>query len=464
MRIFLKNQIIFKLLLSPEFIIFKYCNIAPSNFYIMQEDFLHYIWKFQKFDLKGLKTTAGELLELITVGLHNTDAGPDFFNAQIAIAGQLWAGNVEIHIKSSDWYAHQHQKDASYDNVILHVVWEHDADIFRNDGAIIPTLKLKKLIAPYTLAKYRDLFSKSHKWINCENDFARVDEFLLKNWLESLFIERLEQKSEFILNELKTTNNHWEALLFRLLCKSFGSIVNGISFLSVARSLDFLVVNKCSQNQFDLESLFMGQAGLLSIEKEDGYYTNLKKNYEYLKHKYNLDASAIIFPKFFRLRPPNFPTIRLAQLASLYTHRKQIFSEIILDIPLNETDKTLKALYEIFDVSASEYWDNHYSFGVASVIRKKGVTKRFVDILIINTIIPLQFCYTKQMGKDSIEALINLASAINGEENTIVKKYKELRPIVTSVLDSQALLQLKNEYCSKMRCLECAVGNAVLRE
>ena len=429
----------------------------------MQEDFLHYVWKFQKFNSRDLETISGDSLKVSVVGQHNTDSGPDFFNAQISISDQLWAGNVEIHLRSSDWYAHQHEKDINYDNVILHVVWEHDADIFRNDNTIIPTCELKQLIEPQTLSKYQDLFSKKHKWINCENDFHQVEEFILKNWLERLFIERLEQKSKRILNELYACNNNWEALLFRLLCKNFGMMVNRESFLSVARSLDFSIVNKCSQNKFNLESLFMGQSGLLVEEKEDGYYKALQENYQYLRHKFNLRTNGIIAPKFFRLRPPNFPTIRFSQLASLYFYKKQLFSEVILDIALEEPIRSIDKLYSIFNTSASEYWDSHFNFGVESVKRKKTLTKKFIDVLLVNTIIPLQFCYSKQMGRDTTEALLQLVSVIPSEENIIVKKYNELRSMSENSLESQALLQLKNEYCSKMRCLECAIGNSFLK-
>jgi hypothetical protein len=228
--------------------------------------------------------------------------------------------------------------------------------------------------------------------------------------------------------------------------------------------MDFSVIKKCGQRQFDLESILMGQAGLLLEEKEDGYYQDLQKNYTYLKHKFKLKSEGIITPKFFRLRPPNFPTIRLSQLASLYSHKKQLFSEIILDIELNEPQKTIDSIYRLFDESASEYWNTHFNFGVTSMGRKKRLTKKFVDNIFINTIIPLRFCYAKQFGKDNIESILKLASIIPKEENTIVKKFNELRPLKMNSLESQALLQLKNEYCTKKRCLECAVGNALLKE
>jgi len=428
----------------------------------MQESFLHYVWMFQKFEARALKTTNGDSVTVSKVGFHNTGSGPDFLTSQLSIGGQLWAGNVEIHVKSLDWYVHQHENDANYDNVILHVVWEHDVEIFRNDNSCIPTVELKRLIASATLSNYRELFSKKHAWINCENDFSKVDDFQLKNWLDRLFIERLEQKSNLILKELHNFNNDWEGLLFRLLCKNFGMNINRDAFMSVARSIDFSIVMKCSQRQFDLESLFMGQAGLLGSEIKEGYFLDLQKNYEYIKHKFKLRSHGVIPPKFFRLRPANFPTIRLSQLASLYAHKKQLFSEVIFDISLKDSGKIIDSLYSIFQVSASQYWDTHYNFGLVSAKRKKVLTKKFIDVLLINTIIPLQFCYAKQMGKDNTEALLRLASAISSEENSIVAKFNRLKPIASNSLESQALLQLKKEYCEKMRCLECSIGNAIL--
>jgi len=429
----------------------------------MREDFLHYVWKFQKFDKKELSTTIGELVKVNIVGQHNLDSGPDFFNAQLYIGSQLWAGNVEIHIKSSDWYVHGHERDPAYDNVILHVVWEYDAEIFRKDNSVIPTIEIKEIVLSKTLTRFLDLFSKKHQWINCENEFAKVDDFLLKNWLETLYIERLEQKATMISKELKNSNNHWEALLFKLLSKNFGMKLNGDAFLSIAQSLDFITVQKCSQSQLDMESLLLGQAGLLDGEKEDAYFKNLQKNYAYLKHKFNLKNSEISIPKFFRLRPSNFPTIRLSQLSVLYSTKKQLFSKVIFELSFEKSTKGLDEWYSIFNISASEYWDDHYNFGVASTRRKKTLSRKFIDLLLVNSIIPLQFCYAKNLGIDISGTLLELASNIRSEENTIISKYNELRRIAFSARESQALLQLKSEYCDKMLCTRCRIGNAILK-
>jgi hypothetical protein len=429
----------------------------------MKEEFLHYVWKYQKFISGKLFSSNGEEVSVILVGQHNLNSGPDFFNSQLYIGSQLWAGNVEIHIKSSDWYVHHHEVDQAYDNVILHVVWENDSEIYRKDGTTIPTVEINNSITRDTMSSYKRLFSQKHKWINCESEYGHVDDFVHKAWLERIFVERLERKSEVIMDQLEKNNNHWESLLFQLLCKNFGLKVNGDAFHSIAQSIDFSVVNKCNQNQQDLESLLFGQAGFLEVDKEDGYLIKLQNNFAFLKYKFNLKDSTAFASKFFRLRPRNFPTIRLSQLASLYCKKRQLFSEVIFDASANASVKSLSEFYTIFDVSASEYWDTHYNFGVVSARHKKKLSKKFIDLLLINTIIPLQFCYAKQMGKDVSDLLLELTSSISAEENSIVKKYNELKPNVISAFESQALLQLKTEYCNKMRCLDCAVGNAILK-
>ncbi len=421
----------------------------------MKEDFLHYVWKFQKFDVGGICTSNGEILHIKNPGSHNQNSGPDFFNAQIELDGQLWAGNVEIHLKSSDWYAHAHETDAAYDNVVLHVVWEHDAEIYRKDGSAIPTFILKKHVPKTSQERYQKLFSKEKKWINCENDFASIGEFTAENWLERLYLERLQRKEKILLKELKETQNHWESLLFRMLCKNFGLKVNGDSFFSVAKSIDFSVVKKCSQERQDLEALLMGQAGLLEGETEDWYFKTLKTRYGYLKHKFQLDNANVIAPKFFRLRPPNFPTVRLAQFAMLYFEQPSLFSKVI-------SGKNLEAFYELFNVTGSEYWDKHYNFGIGSLQRKKRVSKSLMDLLVINTIIPIKFCYAVQQGRDISDEILELVAKISSEENAIVKKFNSLKKISKSAGHSQALLHLKTEYCDKNRCLQCAIGSSII--
>lgn len=429
----------------------------------MNEDFLHYVWKFQKFTNTQLRTISGEPISVVAVGQHNLNSGPDFFNAKLTIGEQLWAGNVEIHIKASDWYAHQHQKDAAYDSVILHVVWEYDSEIFRKDETTISTLEVKSCIASEVFEAYQKLFKVKHKWINCEDDFAQIDSFLLKHWLERLYVERLEQKAVKIEQLLKAHHNHWEAVLFELLCKNFGLKVNGASFLSIAQSVDFSVIQKCSHHQIDLESLLLGQAGLLEGGLEDVYYKALQQNYEYIKHKFQVSNHTVIQPKYFRLRPPNFPTIRLSQLATLYITHKKLFSTVVGIASEAVSEEIIKKLYALLTVAASSYWDTHYNFGVVSAKRSKKMTKKFVDLLLINTLVPVLFCYGKRQGNSMIDLLLQVMMRIVPEENSVVIKFNQLQTVAHHAFESQAVLQLKENYCAKNRCTECAIGNAILK-
>jgi len=423
----------------------------------MKEDFLHYVWKFQKFDCSNIKTTNGDAVVVFNPGMHNDNSGPDFFNSNISIDGQRWAGNIEIHLKSSHWFAHGHQTDAAYDSVILHVVWEHDAPVFRNDTTEIPTLELKYTVDAKTVSNYRKLLSGNTGWIPCENNFHSVDDFVFDNWLERLYIERLERKSEFLLKEFLLTGNDWEALLFRLLSKNFGQQVNSDSFYSIATSLDFSVVRKCSRNPLLIEVLLLGQAGLISEEGDDDFEVRLHGEFQFLKSKFSLNNDFIIPPKFFRLRPTSFPTIRLSQLAGLYWKKRQLFSEII-------SAKTIDEYYEIFNCIASSYWDTHYNFGKETKAQPKRLSKAFIDLLLINTIIPLRFCYGKTSGAQINTDIINFAASLKPESNSTIGKFNRLRPKVKNAMESQALLQLKNEYCAHKRCLQCAIGNAILKQ
>lgn len=421
----------------------------------MQEDFLHHIWKFKKFQIQNLKTETNETISINSVGQHNFNSGPDFFNAKLKINDQLWAGNVEIHIKSSDWYLHNHEQDPAYDSVILHVVWEHDTEIFRKDNTPIPTLVLRDYIDFTLLNNYKKLFAKQNSWINCENDFASTDSFVFNNWLERLYFERLERKADTIELLLEESKNNWEAVLFKMLAKNFGLKVNGEAFFSLAQSVDFSVVRKTQSNLQSLEALLFGQANLLSDSVEDAYFIALSKEYEFLKQKFQLKENQVLPLQFFRLRPPNFPTIRLSQLANLYHEHQNLFSKII------EFDK-LEDFYTLFNVSTSAYWETHFTFKKESKKSTKAITKAFTDLLLINTILPLKFCYAKQKGQDIDTSIVEIASKINSEKNSVIDAFNKLKKVSKSAFQSQSLLQLKNEYCVKNKCLQCAIGNSLL--
>ena len=421
----------------------------------MKEDFLHYLWKHKLFALHELKTTDNERVELIKSGDHNHHSGPDFFNAQLKIDGQRWAGNVEIHVRSSDWYLHGHEKDKNYDNIILHVVWENDVDIHTKNSGLLPTLELKNFINKDVLKNYQKLFSKSKKWINCENDIASTDDFLLNNWFDRLYIERLEEKSTFITALLKSSNNDWEAVLFKLLAKNFGLKINSEAFFELAARLNFSIIRKQRNDLESLEALIFGQAGLLIESIENGYYQKLQNEYQYLTSKFNLSPVSNSRFQFFRLRPNNFPTIRIAQLAALYNQKENLFSQIL---KINE----LGDFYKLFRIQVSPFWKDHYSFTSTSKKSNKTLTKSFIDLLLINTIIPFKFIYLRQMNKLNEEVLLETVRQIKPEKNSIIDKFNEIGLSTHNAFQTQSLLQLKKAYCSKQKCLQCNIGNDLL--
>jgi hypothetical protein len=421
----------------------------------MKEDFLHYLWKFKKFEAKNLETFNKEPLTIINSGSYLQLAGPDFFNAQITIGNQKWAGNIEIHIKSSDWYVHHHERDEAYDSVILHVVWEHDTEIFRKNNTEIPVLELKQYVSAAVLDNYKSLTAPK-SWIYCEKQLKSIDEFELKNWQERLFFERLERKSNQIEELLIKLNQDWEAVLFCLLAKNFGLNTNGESFLRIAQSIPFSIIRKESFELENLEALLFARAGLLTIEKEDRYFKDLHSRFLYLLHKYQLDEFVVKPVQFFKHRPDNFPTIRLSQLANLYHSQQNLFSKLI---PVN----SIQSIYDIFKISVTPYWQQHYQFDKESPKKKKALTKSFINLLVINTIIPMQFAYAKSQGKEISEDLIQLMQQVEAEKNSIVEKFNNFGIQSRNALDSQSLLQLKNEYCNKSRCLECAIGIRLLK-
>jgi hypothetical protein len=422
----------------------------------MKEDFLHYLWKFKKFDVLKLKTTNSEEVIVTSSGQYLQTAGPDFFNAKIIIAGQLWAGNVEIHLKSSDWYVHHHERDDAYDTIILHVVWEHDTEVYRKNNEPIPVVELRNYVAAETLLNYQSLMTPK-SWIYCEKSLENTDEFLLKMWQERLFIERLERKSLLFQDILNRTENDWEAVLFCSLAKNFGLNVNGSTFLKIAERIPFTVIRKESSELENLEALLFGVAGLLAEEKEDTYYKDLQARYSYLVRKYKLDPELYLSVQFFKLRPDNFPTIRLSQLANLYYSHRNLFSKII-------ENKSLTNIYTIFNVAASTYWENHYLFDKASNRKSKKLSKGFIDLLVINTLIPLQFAYSRSIGLAIGEDLIDLLKEIAPEKNTIIDKFNFFGLKSANAFETQALLQLKNEYCAKNSCLECAIGMELMKK
>jgi hypothetical protein len=421
----------------------------------MKEDLLHYIWKYKLFYKSEIVTTSNELVHIISSGSQNYNTGPDFFNAKIQIGDQLWAGNVEIHIDASDWYTHHHEIDVNYDNVILHVVWNHDSEVFNKDDSEIPTLELKNYVSKDLLDSYNKLFSKSKKWIYCENDILSVDSFVLDNWLERLLFERLEDKSDFVKELLEKTKYDWEDVFFRILAKNFGLKLNGDSFFEMANSLKFATVRKVRQNQKSLESLFFGQLGMLSVDLDTVYFNELQKEYAYLCKKFRIEEAPILKVQFFRLRPANFPTIRISQFANLLSCRENLFSDLM-------SFSSVKEFYDFFDIGTSEFWNTHYTFNKESKKRTKKLSNSFIELIVINTILPVKFMYLQYLGKTDFTEVLTLIKDIESEKNSIIDKFRGLGIYSNNAFESQALVELKNNYCAKQKCLNCAIGKSLI--
>lgn len=428
----------------------NYWNIVP------REAFLHYVWQYKLFAFHNLSSVRNAEIVLSDTGKLNNEAGPDFFNAAIQIDGQLWHGNVEIHVKASDWYVHRHEEDSNYDGVILHVVWEYDVPVLRKDGSELCCLELKPYIFESAMDSYNKLFSGSQRWILCEKHIAEVEHVVVKNWLQRLYIERLERKALTIEKLLAESVNDWEAVLFQMLAKGFGTKLNGDSFLELAQSIDYTILRKLSNSPGALESLFFGQAGLLSENKENVYYSSLQVEYQYYARKFQLESMKLSRFQFFRLRPANFPNIRLSQLARLYETYKSLFS-LLMSI------SEMPDYYEVLQVKAAAYWDTHYVFEQVSKKRQKKISKRFIDNLLINAVIPLKYAYQRKNLQPDFEALENTMQEIAAENNAVIDRFNQYGVRAENAMESQALLELKTNYCDAKKCLNCALGLQLMK-
>jgi hypothetical protein len=420
------------------------------------EDLLYYLWKFRLFDLKNLKTHSGDFIEIVNPGFRNTNAGPDFSEAKIRIGDTLWAGNVELHLNSSDWEKHGHTTDEAYDNVILHVVYANDTPIFRTDGTPIQTLELKGKIPAQIEYKYRDLMQNLY-WIPCENRLKQVDDFLIKNWLSRILIERLEQKSREVLNLVNELKGSWDDAFYIAIARNFGFKTNANPFEMLARSLPQLILAKHKNNPAHIEALLFGQSGFLGGVTEDEYHQQLKAEYSYLQKKYNLVPLSAHLWKFLRLRPNNFPTVRLAQFAGLAVNSNHLFSKII-------EIREKKELARLFDsLPVNPYWETHFRFGKAAERTPKQLGTESINNILLNTVAIFIFSYGKYTGKGSLtKRAVELIESLPGETNSIVNRYKSIGLKSNSADVSQALLQLKKYYCDTKKCLSCGIGVKLL--
>lgn len=421
----------------------------------MNEDFLHYVWKYRLFDSENLLSCQGHQLELIDTGSLNRDSGPDFFEARIQIDGLLWVGNVEIHYKSSDWYKHHHDTDSVYNNVILHVVFINDGDVVLSDGRLLPCLELK--IPDQYLKRYQVLMS-SQSWIPCQVDIPKLNNFFVNHWLDRMLLERLERKADEIKQIYHRNTNSWEETFYQLLSRYFGMNVNADSFEQLARSIPLKILAKHKDSLLQLEAILFGQAGFLDDSlPEDLYYFNLQSEYRYLQRKFNLKPIEKKRWKFMRLHPVNFPTVRIAQLVGLIYQAQSLFSKI------KQIEK-IDEFYLLLQSDVSQYWETHYRFGEKVDFKKKVLGKATIDILIINSIVPILFVYGKEIGNPLyVDRALSFLEKLKPEKNAITKAWEESGVEVRSAYHSQSLLHLKSEYCNKYRCLECELGNRILR-
>ena len=417
----------------------------------MREEFLYYIWENRLTD-KDLKTEEGEAVDIVATGYRNTDSGPDFLDARIQIGDKLWAGHVEIHVKSSDWNRHGHQNDKAYKNVILHVVYENDVQV--ND---IPTLELKGHVDESLFAQYQKLIS-SKNWIPCEKSIAKVPVFTRLSWFDRMAVERLESKSETVTKILEANQFDWEDALYKLLMRYFGLKVNNEAFEYLANILPFKTLLKHADNQLQVEAMLMGCAGFLDDDFTEEYPLQLKREFAVMKAKFNLLTMPAERWKFMRMRPSNFPTIRLAQMAQLIHKNGCLFSKIKAAKDTNE----VKAL---FDVAASSYWETHYRFGVIAESKPKHLGEATADVLMINAIAPLLFCYGKLHKDESVcETAMQFLEDTEAEDNAIIRHYAQCGITAENAMQTQALLYLYSYFCKRKRCLECRIANVLLHK
>ncbi len=417
----------------------------------MTEEFLHFFWSFKsRGHVFGL--VSGERTEVLRQGEMNRDAGPDFLNAQIRIGDTLWAGNVEVHMRSSDWDRHGHSRDRAYDNVILHVVYHHDRVILQPDGRPLPTLELQRVIGPEAYAQYQH-FLNNHLWVPCAALLRSIRRLTAESWLTALAISRLERKSREIVQTLEYLDHDWNQAFYQSLAATFGFRINRQPFELLARQTPVKCIEKHKDNLFQIEAILFGQAGLLEGRHRHEYPGSLKKEYLHLKNKFSLKPIPGHLWKFLRLRPNNFPTIRLAQFAMILHRRANIFGEL-----LDRHDYA--SLSAMFRVGVSDYWMEHYFFGRSSgAVVHKTISPATADLIIINNVVPFLFVYGKIKGFPALcDEAVSMLGSLTAESNSVTRKFAEFGLAAENAEQSQGLLELKTNYCDNKKCLQCRIG------
>ena len=424
----------------------------------MTEDFLYFLWQYQYFDKNNLKTTAGESLQVVSVGQRNTNAGPDFSNARLLIGGLEWVGNVEMHLKASDWHAHTHTQDRAYDSVLLHVVWEADTDINRPDGSALPALELKP-ITDFNLLKNYEQLIDNQSVVLCKSQFENVSVIQKISMLDRSLMQRLERKAEFVHGLLKQNQNDWEETAYQVLAHNFGFKINAEPMLRLAQNVKLKILQKHRDNQTQIEAALFGQAGLLNTEENDDYIEILRREIDFLTVKYDLQNGRMNAHewKFLRLRPANFPTVRIAQLASLIQQKGSFFSWFI-DI------KNVSDFIKSFQIKQSDYWQKHYILGKLTDGKVPNLGKSSIENVVINTVVPLLVAYSQHRdNRDYLDKAIELLEQIPAEHNNITDQWEELGLEIKTAFDSQATIELYNNFCVHKKCLSCNIGTALVR-
>lgn len=425
----------------------------------MSEDFLYFLWQFQYFQKTNLQTAGGEALQILAVGLRNTNAGPDFLNGRVLIDGLEWVGNVEMHLRSSDWHRHTHTHDRAYDSVILHVVWENDAVIERPDGSLVPTLALKPLTSLLLLQKYRSLLD-SREVIPCARQFEGVPELQKRSMLDRALLQRLQRKAATVHEMLARNQQDWEETTYQLLAQNFGFKINAEPMLRLAQGLPLKVLLKHRDNLTQLEALLLGQSGLLTnAPGADDYSMMLEREYAFLATKYGVNSHQLRAHewKFLRLRPANFPTVRLAQLATLIRQQTSFFS---LFIHAN----TVPQLSNVLHVQQSDYWRKHYLFQKESAVKVPSLGKTSVENIIINTVVPLLAAYSEARDNRSfLDKAMGFLEQLPTEKNHVTEVWGTLGQSAKNAFDSQGVIELYTHFCQPKRCLDCTIGTTLLR-
>lgn len=420
----------------------------------MKEDFLHFIFKNRLWDKDSLVLESGQEFEIIDTGIYNYDSGPDFFNAKIKIDGTVWAGNVEIHVNASDWYKHKHNHDFSYDNVILHVVFDNDKSVLRSMGDEIPVWEIK---FPHFLYNKYSSFKNSDKQIACEDFIDIPGDIVVRSWIERMGVERLESRYQLIENYLEKTKSDWEQAFYILLARSFGFHTNSLPFEMLALSIPLSIVRKNSDDLFKMEALFFGQSGLLESAFKDSYVLKLKKEYSFLAAKYSLSPLKYEIWKTGKLRPGNTPVIRIAQFAALMQTFQGLFSSII-------ENKLVKDIENYFKISVSDYWQNHYCFGKETPKSTSKFGKSAFETIMINTIAPFRLIYDTHYRNTDSDISLQWLEEIRPENNRIIRIWEQTGIKANNAFETQALIQLKNNYCDHKKCIYCNIGVSIFRE